>query len=291
MAEGATHPATVADAEYRWRGHRIRYVVQGDGPPMLLVHSIHAAAGRHEWRFIAAALADTATCYVIDLLGFGASDRPDASYTAQLYIDLLTDFLRDVVGKPAAIVGSSLGGTYAIAIAAAHPELVTRVVAIGPAGVSRLTTPGGRANRAVQAMFRNPVVGTRLFNAVTSRTSIRFFMGGIYADRSMLTPSTIDLFYNAARHAGARFAPAAFVGMQLNHDIRRALPALRCPLLLVWGDQATQTPLKEAAAVRALAPQASFVVLTGGDLPHEESPEAFLAAVREHAPSAKPVTS
>ena len=264
---------------FMWRGHRIAYVVRGTGVPFVFVHSVHASAWSMEWRHNVPALAAHGRCFALDLLGFGASDRPPVHYTAAMYLDLLADFLRDVVGEPAVLVGSSLGGTYAIATAAAHPALVRAVCAIGPAGVSRLTTTGGTAGRLAESLLRRPVVGAGLFGALVSRASIRFFLRDIYANRAALTPDTIELFWQSAQHPAARFAPAAFVGMQLNCDIREALPALTMPVLLAWGEAAVQTPLREAAVVRQFTPTAEFAVLPGGDLPHDEHPEAFNRAL------------
>jgi pimeloyl-ACP methyl ester carboxylesterase len=232
-----------------------------------------------EWRAVVPLLAERFTTFSLDLLGFGASDHPPLRYTSSLYTDLLSDFLRECVGAPAVVVGSSLGGTYAIAVARAHPELVRAVCAIGPAGVSRLTTAGGAASGMVQGLFRSQGVGSLLFSALVSKGSIRFFLKDIYSDRRMLTDEVVELYWKAAHQPNARFAPAAFVGMQLNLDIRDALRALARPLLLVWGNDAKQTPLREADAVRALRPDAPFVVLPGGDLPHEESPAEFVNAL------------
>lgn len=268
---------------YEWRGHRVAYVERGQPaagqPPLVFVHSIHAAASSAEWRNIIEPLSQSHRCVVLDLLGFGASDRPPLHYTAQLYIDLIGDFLRDVVGQPATLVGSSLGATYAIAAAHAQPRAVHAVVAIGPAGITRLYAPGGALNRAVESLFRSEVPGAALFRALVSRWSIRQFLKGIYSNPAYLTPDAIEIFYNTAAHPNARFAPAAFVGMRLNQDIRVAVTQLSCPLLLVWGTQAAQTPYKEAAAVRRLLPAVSFAEIHAGDLPHEETPEAFLNAL------------
>lgn len=257
---------------FAWRGWQVAYVVRGHGEPLVFLHSIHAAAWSAEWRHTVSAF-DDHTCYALDLLGFGASERPPIAYTADLYLELVRDFVRDVVGEPAVLVGSSLGGTYAIEVAATHPELVRAVCAIGPAGVSRLTNNGGAAGALVQGLFRTPVLGEALFNALVSRSSIRFFLKDIYADR--IAPEAVELFWQSANQPNARFAPSAFVGMRLNVDIRRSLPALTCPLLLVWGTAAAQTPFGEASAVRALVPNAEFVPIRAGDLPHEERPQLF----------------
>lgn len=281
---------------YQWRGLSVAYVVRGTGAPVVFLHSIHAAAWSAEWRRIFPALADGSAsvppngycCYALDLPGFGASDRPPLRYTAALYLDLLRDFLRDVVQEPAVLVGSSLGGTYAIAVAADPSVHVRAVCAIGPAGVTRLTQPGGVAGGCIQGLLRSAGIGAWLFSQLVTRRSIRFFLKDIYASRAALDDETVELFWVSANQPNARFGPAAFVGMALNHDIRQALTALPCPLLLVWGEQASQTPFREAAAVRALVPAAQFVTLPGGDLPHDEHPAGFLTALRSFLASLPP---
>lgn len=81
---------------------------------------------------------------------------------------------------------------------------------------------------------------------------------------------------DAARAPGARYAPAALVAMRLNCDIVDDLRTVRGPLLLLWGERATRTPFRESVAVRAARPDAPFVALPDGDLPHHESVAAFL---------------
>ena len=270
-----------------WRGHDVAYVRRGEGPPIVLVHSVHACAWSMEWRHIVPGLASRFTTYSPDLLGFGASAHPPLDYTAKLYVQLLRDFLVEVVREPAVLVGSSLGGTYAIALAAEHPEVATSVCAVGPAGVTRLTQSPGALNRTFKRVLRSAGPGATLFSMFSSRASIRFFLKGIYADDRMLTDELVDLYWQSAHQPNAHYAPASFLGMSLNLDIRSALPAMACPFLLAWGKDATQTPLEEAAGVRALRPEDPFVVLPGGDLPHEESPELFRTALERFIDSSR----
>lgn len=265
---------------WTWRGQRIAYVVRGHGEPVLFVHSIHAAAWSAEWRHVLPAFEEH-TCYALDLLGFGASDRPPVHYTAPLYLQLLHDFLVEVVGEPALLVGSSLGGTYAVTIAADHSQLVRGVVAIGPAGVSRLYKLGGAPFGVIENTFRAPVIGAALFKALVSRPSIRWFLKDIYFFG--LDAESADLYWRSANQPNARFAPAAFVGMHLNWDIRTRITQVTCPMLIAWGTQASQTPYREAQQVRLLAPHAEFVAFECGDLPHEELPQQFVAALQAFA--------
>ena len=270
---------------WTWRGSRIAYVERAAEPgaasrPMVFVHSIHAAAWSAEWRNTIPAMHGQ-HCFALDLLGFGASDRPAVRYTAQLYLELLHDFLVEVVGAPALLVGSSLGGTYAIALAADYPHLVCGVVAIGPGGVSRLIHQGGAAFGIIETIFRAPALGRVFFDALVSRPSIRFFLKGIYAHG--LDETAEALYWLSANQPNARYAPAAFVGMQLNWDIRERIAHVACPLLIAWGAEASQTPYKESAQIRARAPHAEFAAFPSGDLPHEEAAEQFVAVLKAFA--------
>lgn len=251
---------------------------------MVLVHSIHAAAWNMEWRNVFAEFAREHTVYAIDLLGFGASERPAVHYSAALYVELLEAFVRDVVADATIVIGSSLGATYALRAAsrdAATPTpRIRALVLVGPAGVSRLRNPSTALTRLTESLFRSSWPGASLFGALTSRISIRFFLRSIYHDRRVMTSAVVDLYWRGAQQPGARFAPAAFVGMQLNCDVTHDLETVAVPTLLLWGRYAAQTPAREAAAVHARRPELPLAMLDAGDLPHDERPVEFLDAVR-----------
>jgi hypothetical protein len=120
-------PSLPAPAEsWPWRGHRIAAYRRGEGPPVVLVHSIHAAASAREMSQPFERLAADRTVHAYDLLGFGASDRPPLAYRAELYVDLLGDFLSEVVGEPADVVASSLSAGHALHAARRWPSASAR---------------------------------------------------------------------------------------------------------------------------------------------------------------------
>lgn len=260
------------DGWFEWRGHRVAYSVHGDGPPLLLVHSIHAAAFSYEFRSNVAALAREHRVYALDLLGFGRSDRPAIRYSAALYRSLMADFARRVIGSPTVLVGTSLSGAYAVALAADDPERFPAICVICPSGISRL----GRGSDASRAVLGAPLLGTAAFNALTSRPSLRSFLKrAYYADR-FVTPDLVDAYYAASHQPGARHAPAAFIARQLDLDIRAELRRLTIPVLAVWGQQAEFSPVEEARAFRSLNPGVEVVILSpAGDLPHDEQAAEF----------------
>ncbi|ESR55123.1 hypothetical protein CICLE_v100242671mg, partial [Citrus x clementina] len=55
-------------------------------------------------------LAKSYTVYAIDLLGFGASDKPAGySYTREAWVQIILDLLDEVVKKPTVLIGNSVG--------------------------------------------------------------------------------------------------------------------------------------------------------------------------------------
>ncbi|NUT18652.1 MAG: alpha/beta fold hydrolase [Hamadaea sp.] len=71
---------------------------------------------------------------LLDLLGFGISDRPaDQAYTLEMHADLVARVLEQAVTGPADVVAHSVGGAVASVLAGRHPQLVRRLVLVDPA--------------------------------------------------------------------------------------------------------------------------------------------------------------
>ncbi len=267
-----------------WHGRSIAYSRHGStsGMPILLVHAIHAAASSHEWRSNVSALADLGPVYAIDLLGFGRSDRPRVHYSSALFLHLLDDFARFVIGEPCVLVASSLSGAFAAALGAQDPERFPALVLVEPAGVSRLSEPAGVGGEAARVVGGTPVVGTALFNVGVSRARLRHFLESAYADPSRVTDDLVDRHYVTSHQSGARFAPAALAGQQLNIDARDAVRHLAQPTLLVWGKRARLAPMHEARAFIALNRRLELALIDdAGDFPHAEQPVAFNRVVAD----------
>ena len=261
---------------FDWRGHRIAFTRRGSGPPVLLIHGIHAAAWSYEWHDNADHLAQHNTVYTIDLLGFGRSDRPAIRYSARLYISLISDFVHQVIGEPCVLVATSLSGAYAIVLAARDPGRFPAIALIAPTGLVRLNRQSGVGGEAGRLAVETPIVGTAMFNGLVSRRSIRAWLKRTYSDDSIVTEDLVDIYYWTAHQIGARHAPAAFLSGNLNIDVRQALRRLTQPTLLIWGEEGSIAPIEEFRGFRGVKPDIELAVLTpAGDLPHDERPDDF----------------
>ncbi|NTU77816.1 MAG: alpha/beta fold hydrolase [Chloroflexales bacterium] len=282
MQEQALTLLPVAPAYLDWRGHRLALYSSGAGSPVLLIHSINAAASAFEMRAPFSGLGDGFAMHALDLLGYGNSDRPARRYCAGDYIDQIGAALAHI-GQPSALVASSLGAAYAVAAAARWPERVSSLVLVCPTGMGLLTEPTGPVGWAVYRVLRGPV-GRAIFRLLTSRRSTRLFLGRqAYHDPRSMTDEAVEGFHLTARRPGAYYAPICFLTGLLNCDIRDSFPRLRQPVLIVWGRQATTTPLRSADAFLAANPRARLEVIEGASmLVQDERPAEFNALVRDY---------
>jgi pimeloyl-ACP methyl ester carboxylesterase len=261
---------------FHWRGHRIAYTRRGSGPPLLLIHSIHAAAWSYEWRFNIDALAREHTVYTVDLLGFGCSARPAIRYSARLYLGLLDEFASHVIGGPVVLIAAHLSAAYAIVLGARDPTRFPALVLVGPTGLVRLHKRPSAGGDFARYAVDSPILGSAVFNALVSRRSLRAHLERLYVDGELVTDEMVDVYHIAAHQPGARFAPSAYLSGHLNIDVRRALRRLNQPALLVWGEQSVEPPVEDVRGFRSLRPDIEVAILDpAGALPHDERPDEF----------------
>ncbi len=268
---------------YRWRHWDVSYRMTGTGTPLLLLHGINAVPSSFEMRRNFTALGSDFCVYAPDLLGFGLSDRPRTHYSAGLYVTLLQDFMRDVIGTPCHVIASSLSSAFAVRAAYEQPDLVRALVLICPTGIEALDGPRALTQRIFGGLLGLPVLGPRLFAALVSRPSVRYFLHSMIChEQDRATPEIVESLHRLGQRPGGRWAPQAFIGGRLNLDIRQAFAALRQPILLVWGKEATITPLRNAPAFLERNPHATLKVFAdAGLLPHDEQADLFNPYVRD----------
>jgi pimeloyl-ACP methyl ester carboxylesterase len=158
----------MAHRTYSWQHGEIHYVRKGLGDPIVLIHNIYPGADHAEFEHNLDQLARQYTVFAPDLLGFGRSATPWLKYTAETYVGLIGDFLRDVVGGPAAVVSAGLTCAYVTEVAAAEPGLFSHLVFVCPRSEpTGLDTPWWFA--PLQRLFlTTPPLGTGFHETIRS---------------------------------------------------------------------------------------------------------------------------
>lgn len=228
---------------YKWTYGHIFYKVHGrvDGPPLLLLHAPGIGASAHEMLPIMEGLAQHYRVYAPDLLGFGLSDTPDIDYTANVFVALCQDFLRDVVQQPATLFARGLSGNYALAVAARSPELCTRLVLLAP------LTSSGRSLQypwLSRMISRSTLCSTLLYALLTPRIILRQIIG-LQLNERAISSEEVNYAFAAAHQLGAQYAALAFITGKLNLETR--LESTSQPKLLLWYSASHTNSLTEHA--------------------------------------------
>lgn len=262
---------------------RIRWHVQvmGDGPVMLLIHGTGAAT--HSWRGLAPRLAKHFTVVAPDLPGHGfTTGRPAPGLTMPAMARALGDLLTALGLDPQVIAGHSAGAAIGVRMAL---DGIARPRALVGLNAALLPFPG---------------LGAKLFPTLARMLFVNPFAPHIFA-RIASTPGETGRFL--ARSTGSRI-DAAGVGfyerlfvtpahcdgaitMMADWDLaalRRDLPKLAVPLLLVHGAADSAIPPANAREAAALVAGAEVTILHGlGHLAHEERPGEIAAIVMQFA--------
>ncbi len=203
-------------AELRVEGvGRISYYAAAaeTGIPLVLIHSINAAPSAFEMRPLFRHYQGRRPVIAPDLPGFGFSERADRRYSPELFAAAIIGVLDQAVGAPADLVAFSLGAEFAARVALSRPTLVRSLVLISPTGFSSRTMPGGKTGRRIHRVLNLPGLSQGLFAALTSRPSIRYFLGQSFVGQ--VPAEMIDYAYATSHQPGARHAPLYFLSGQL----------------------------------------------------------------------------
>lgn len=269
---------------WTWRGHKIHYVKEGEGLPIVLVHGFGASA--FHWRYNIPELAKRHTVYAVDLLGFGWSEKALVEYDAMIWKDQVIDFLKEVVKEPAIIVGNSLGGFTALATAAALPEQVVGLVLLNSAGQfgdtitetkqSEETTFQKVILKPLKEAFQRVFLGL-LFWQAKQPSRIQSVLKSVYINPSNVDDYLVDSITAPASdpNAGEVYyrLMSRFMSNQRKYTLNSLLSQLSCPLLLLWGDLDPWVGPTKAIRIKEFYPNTTLVNLQAGHCPHDEVPE------------------
>lgn len=260
---------------YAWKWGDVVFQRLGEGEPLLLVHSFGPGHSSSEWRRAAEILATDYQVHVPDLIGWGQSDKIAPAYDGELYIELLGDFLKDVVGRPAVIVAAGLPAAYAVQLAVDQPELARALALVVPLGMDLHGDEPDLKDAVVHRLLRLPILGTSALNLFTSRSGISGYLRrDVYASPALVDDALVEEHYRHSHLPGAHAALAAYLSGYLNHGVADVLARLDVPVWIAWGRSAMSPRVETADLWLRHLPAAELEVLERcGILPHAESPD------------------
>ena len=262
-------------------GTRLRYLVGGAGPPLLLVHGLGGLASN--WRLVAPALASERRVLVPELPGHGGSSplpsRPGGRPDLDPFADAVLAVAQAEGAVPAPWVGHSLGGLVALRAAVRRPDAVAGVVLAAAAGITSASRVGEATVTLMGVLRPGRLVGRHRARVSRSRLGRTLTFGWwAVADPAGFEPEMAEAFLSGPpQHTDTLTAGRALVA----GDPRADLDRVDCPCLCLWGANDNWVPLQDGMeyARRLRAPLRA--IADCGHLAIGERPDVVIRVVRE----------
>jgi pimeloyl-ACP methyl ester carboxylesterase len=255
----------------------------GSGPPLLLVHSVNAAASAAEVRPVFDAMRDRFTVMAPDLPGFGTSRRENVDYTPRLMTDAVLravgELRRRCGTQCTAALAVSLGCEFVARAAVEQPASLSRLALVSPTGMNGTRALRGRPGTTRQVPGLHPLLSVPLwsqglFSALTRPSVVRYFLERTWGARNI---DEVMWAYavQTAREGGARHAPLAFLaGRLFSADITAVYEALAQPVWMSHGTRGDFVDYRGKARFEGSA-NWRFTVYEAGALPYFEHAARF----------------
>lgn len=237
----------------------LHYTVTGEGPDMILMHGWGCQGSTVA--SIERVAAESCRVYNIDFPGFGQSSEPTTVWGVEEYTSMLEQFVQKTGITNPILLGHSFGGRVGVLYASRNE--VSKLVLVDAAGV--------KPRRSIKYYYKvySYKLGCRLLNAILGKEKAQKRIDSLRAKRGSSD-------YNNASAMMKRI-----LSKVVNEDLKNVMPLIKAPTLLIWGENDTATPVRDAKIMEKLIPEAGLVSFPGcGHYSFLDNPIQFAAVLR-----------
>lgn len=205
--------------------------------------------------------AETHTVYNIDFPGFGDSQEPSEVWGVEDYAGMLRQFIEKLGIKSPILLGHSFGGRVGIVYASQYP--VDKLILVDAAGV--------KPKRSL--MYYLKVYSFKFMKHIAPLVMGKK-RGAAFIERQRAKRGSSD-------YSSSTSMMRAIMSRVVNEDLRHLMPDINAPTLLIWGENDTATPMRDAHIMEKLIPGAGLVAFPGcGHYSFLDNPVQFAAVLR-----------
>ncbi len=240
-------------------GVDLHYTCQGSGTPMILMHGW--GCNHSTVASIAAVAEQFHTVYNIDFPGFGESPEPDDVWGIDRYTRLIEDFVKKLKLERPVLIGHSFGGRVGILYSSRND--VDKLILVDAAGV--------KPRRSLKYYFKvySFKLGIKITKLLYSKEKAAEII-----ERKRKSKSSAD-------YAQASPRMRQILSRVVNEDLCSVMPSIKAPTLLIWGENDTATPLRDAKKMERLIPGSGLVSFPGcGHYSFLDNPVQFAAVLK-----------
>ena len=265
-------------------GMRIHCLIAGEsGSPVVLLHGAGVDSATLSWGKVIGPLSAHHRVFAPDLPGYGQSSKPDIQYTMDFYVSFVEHLLDTLHLEKVSLVGLSLGGGIALALALRSPQHIEKLVLVDPYGILDKVVAHKLSYLYVHLPFLEQL---SWWLVGRSHSLIRWsLLAGIIYDSAHLSDELVDRVYQAAREPGAGKAYISFqknemLWSSLRSNFTSRLREITAPTLIVYGDHDTAVPRAYVQRAHELVTNSQLYIMQGcRHWPQGEKPEEFSSVV------------
>lgn len=244
--------------------------------PIVLIHG--TGSSLHTFDIWSDSLKKSNRVIRMDLPAYGLTGPfPDANYSIANYTTFIKNFLTALDIKQCILAGNSLGGQIAWNFALEQPDMVKKLILIDAAGYPM-------NSKSVPIAFKiakTPVLKS-LFTYLTPRFLVRSSVENVYFDKSKVTDSLVDRYFELTLREGNRQAFIDRFETSTDTNTHNNIKSIQQPTLILWGAEDLLIPIENAYLFQEDLPNNTLVIMNDiGHVPMEESPMESLNLVHE----------
>lgn len=225
---------------YEWRFGKVRYQKKGSGSPLLLIHDLTVGSSNYEYHRLINNLTENHEIYSVDLLGYGLSDKPSITYTNNLYEQLISDFIMNVIKRKTSVVVTGESVPFVILACHNNPDIINKIICINPQSLYLQNQIPSRQTGFMKFLLEIPILGTFAYHVLANRLTLeKMFQKQYFCRIDEIRGKYIANYLEAAYAGGynSKFAFASYVGKYMSLNILRELKDINNSILMIGGER------------------------------------------------------
>ncbi len=226
---------------------------------VVLVHGVSEQAS-DDWKSVVGVVNDSFHVIVLDLPGFGRSEKKDMVYSIEKYSDFLNWFIETYTKRPISLVGHSLGGAISLFYAGTYPNGIKRLIIADVPGILHRSAYFSSFLRLSPADQNTDSVAPlngleQVFKALINR------IDEVFAPDNFKAWLNADIIRNRTKENDARIV----VGLSLmDTDFSEKINAISVPTNIMWGENDSIAPVRTARLLVGSIPNSTLFIIPNG---------------------------
>ncbi|GEM02563.1 Pimeloyl-ACP methyl ester carboxylesterase [Halolactibacillus halophilus] len=250
----------------------ISYDIQGEGPPIILVHGTPWSS--FNWRHIIPALSQWFTVYYYDLLGYGQSEKPNGNVSLGIQDKIFSELLDHWDLKNPIVIGHDFGGTTVLRTHLLRKRNFEKIILVDPVAIAPWGSDFFSHVNKHEKVFQG--IPEYIHKSMVST----YVQGAKYKAMDQETLEGIVEPWQSPKGQSAFYRQIAQADQKYTDEIESLYSKITQPVLIVWGEQDSWIPLESGHKLHNKIKTSTFTSIpNAGHLVQEDQPTELMSCI------------